>query len=895
MRLPVVLLAVVAIAAAVLAPAYARAAQQSVLSDGLAASPDPGLSFSGESTIGEARQAVAGALVGTPVLGGVLAPPVGGVDADTVVSGGGEPVSARLAYRDGVCGQLAIAGDCPGGPGEVLVSDRTAQAYRIAIGDRLSAGTVVGTYAPVDPTGPYWGRTVYFVQGGFDPASGLPRADAVFTGGESDVYAEPGATVTLTYPLRGLRLDDVPAVRDELPALAAVGGLALTTDLPAILDGIADDQAAIGRAAPVIAVPLFVLAGFVLFLLVAALTEQRGPELGLAKLRGFPAGRVARFGVGPVLMLVAAAAPVGVALGLGVVWLVFRDVELRWPVVAAAAGALVLTGLASMVAARSTLRRDTLDLLRQVRRGRSRAGLVEGAVVALAAASLVVALGDPAAPLALLAPASVAVVAGIVTARLVRLWAARRRYDAIPALLAAARLARRPDGGRVIVVATVAVALLSFGVSAWVVAAQARHDHAVDTLGAERVYTVHADHPAALVEAVRAADPAGGSMAVVRATGQYAGSPVELVAVDAPRLAEVVRWRGQDALASLVAALRPREPAPLPVAGRLEVELAVRELGPEPVRLSALVSAPGEPPRSVSLGTLDRDTRRYAATVPGCDRPGCRLLGFGLGRTGVVGPFTATVQIGSIRSGDGELAARLDDPASWRATPAASLTPGSALTVAAAGTDDVVVEYHDTPAAVPVVLAGDAPADDPAAVEFTFPGFTDQPEPFTVVRSSERLPRAGDRGLLFDLESAVSRAERTVALSDLALRYEVWASPTAPADLPQRLAGQGAPVLRTESMSGELAQLGRRAPALGWWLCLLAAAAAVALAIGVVALYARSGSLRIPEVPARLLRHAVVREYALLLGWPLLVGAVVGVAAAALMLPGLPLVEVDVR
>jgi putative ABC transport system permease protein len=893
MRLTVLLLAVVAVATAVLAPAYARAAQQQVLADGLAAAPDPGLTFSGTMNLGDARQAAGGALAGTPVLARVLASPVGGVDADTVVTGGSEPVSARLAYRDGACGQLAITGACPAGPGEVVVSDRTAQAFGIATGQRLDVGTVVGTYTPVDRASPYWGRSVYFAQGGFDPASGRPRVDAVFTGAESDVYAQPDAAVTLTYPLRGLRLDDVPAVRDELPALSGVSGLELTTDLPAILDDIAGDQAAIGRAAPVIAIPLFVLAGFVLFLLVAALTEQRGPELGLAKLRGFPAGGVARFGVGPVLLLVAAAAPVGVAAGLAVVWLAFGDAELRWPVLAAAAGALALTALAALVAARSALRRDTLDLLRRVRRGRSRAGILEGAAVALAAASLVVALTDPAAPLALLAPALIAVVAGILTGRLVRLWHSRRRYDRVPALLAAARLARRPDGARAIVVATVAVALLSFGVSAWGVAAQARRDHAIDALGADRVYTVHAEHPAALVEAVHAADPAGTAMAVVRATGQYAGSPVELLAVDAPRLAGVVRWRGQDGLGSLAQGLRPREPAPLPVAGRLEVAAEVRELGPEPVRLSAMVSAPGEPPRSVPLGTLDQSTPRYAATLPGCDRPGCRLLGFGLGRTGAVGPFTATVQFGAIRSGDGELPARFEDPERWQASPGVALTPGSALTVAVAGTGDVAVEYRDTPASVPVVLAGAAPADDPAAVEFTFPGFTDQPEQFTVVGSADRLPRAGERGLLFDLESAVNRAERTVALSDMELRYEVWASPGAPADLPERLADQGTPVLRTESMSGTLAQLGRRAPALGWWLYLLAGAAAVALAAGVVALYARSGMPRVADVPARLLRRAAVREYAVLVGWPLLVGVAAGVATAALMLPGYPLVDVQ--
>jgi hypothetical protein len=954
----VALLAAVAVAAAVLAPGFARAAQQSVLTDGLAAAPASaaGLTVTGTGTaaatpaahepVADARLVVDATVAGHPALAGVLDPPVGGVDTEATVRGGSEKgasersgeasdavgvMAARLAYRDGVCGQLTVTGDCPAGPGEVLVSDRTAQEYGIAPGDRLAVrvgsarldATVVGTYRPVDPTSRYWGRTVYFVQGGFDPASGAPRVDAVFTGAETDVQADPGAPVTLalTYPLRAgaVRLDGVAGLRGDLRALAGAGGLEVTTELPAVLDDAARDQRAIGRVAPVVAVPLFLLAWFVLFLLVAAVTEERGGEIALAKLRGFPAGRVARFGLGEVLVLVGVAAPVGVLLGLAMAELAARavlaggvDVELRWPVLAAAAGALAAVVLAVLAAARGTLRRGALDLLRRVpERTRWRAGAVEGIVVALAAASLAVAVGDRTDPLALLAPALLAVVAGLATARLVRRWSALRlrHPGGIPGLLAAAQLARRPAGQRVMVVVTVAVALLSFAALGWDAAAQARRDHATDTLGADRVYTVGADHPAALLAAVHAADPAGTSMAAVRTTGQYAGEPVELLAVDSPRLPAVADWRGADA-GALAAGLRPREPAPLPVAQRLAVGVDVVELGAEPVRLTALVSAAGEPPRPVPLGTLSRGTRQYEVDLPDCragNGDGCRLLGFGLGRTGVAGPFTATVEFGAIRSGGGELAARFDDPEAWLAPPEATLTrAAAALTVAVAGeaaSGDVILEYHETGPAVPVVLAGPAPADDPAATEFRFPGFTERPEPFTVVDRVDRLPRSGTRGLLFDLDHAVSRASRSVALTDSGgLRYEVWASPAAPADLPQRLAAHGVPVLGSDSIGAATDRLGRRAPALGLWLYLLAAAAAVVLALGVVALSTRLGAaarradlaaLRASGVPARLLRRALAREYAALLGWPLLVGLAVGVVAGLLMVPGLPLVETD--
>jgi len=163
----------------------------------------------------------------------VLADPVAGLDTDTLVTGGSEPVAARLAYRDRVCEHLTIAGECPLDGGQVLISARTATEFGLAPGDvvtaRFAGGIerrleVAGTYQPRDPGEWYWGRSVYFTYGGFDPTSGAPRVDAMFTVAEADVQADPGAVVnlTLTYPLRvgEVRLDQVPRLR---AALASVG------------------------------------------------------------------------------------------------------------------------------------------------------------------------------------------------------------------------------------------------------------------------------------------------------------------------------------------------------------------------------------------------------------------------------------------------------------------------------------------------------------------------------------------------------------------------------------------------------------------------------------------------------------------------------------------------
>jgi putative ABC transport system permease protein len=955
--LVVLLLAAVAVTAAVLAPAYTRAAQQSVLTDGLKGAPPSAtaLAATAEGTAdsapvahnatGDVRELMNAWFARHKVLGGLVGRGVAGVDADTTITGRSEPLAARLAYRDNVCANLRLEGECPIDVGQVLVSQRTAAAYGIGVGDRLTlrfanvpggrAHTldVVGLYTPVDQNAPYWGLTGYFAAGGASTQTAATRVDAVFAGAEDDVRLEPGATVSmrLEYPLRAgdVQLRDVDRLRADLSALdgdLGVQDLDLRTALPSILDEVSVDQREIGRTVPIIAVPLVLLSWFVLFLLVASLVDERGPEIALAKLRGFPAGRAARFGLGEVLVLVVLAAPLGIVAGLALVELAARlvlaggtHVELRWPVFAAAFGALLAAALAALLAGRRTLRRPVLALLRRVpARGRWQAGVAEGVVVALAAASLFAALSDRTAPLALLAPPLLAVVAGIAAGRLLGIWSrlrltVARRRGRIPGLLSAAQLARRPAAHRVVTVVTVAVALLAFAATAWDVAAQARRDHAVDALGADRVYTVTAAHPTALMEAVREADPSGSSMAVVRSSELYDGQQIELIGVQAPLLPGIAQWRGEDGgrLSALAAALRPDVGVePFDLDRHVGVQVRVRSLGGA-ARLGAIVSAPGEPPRTVSLGALARGTKEYAATVPHCP-DGCRLIGLSVSRTGSSSTsLSFDIEVRGIRSGTGPVAAAQGDRVAWRAVPERApgahitVAPGSPLRLTAAGVSegDVVVAHLDVPAALPAVLAGRAPAEDDSAKQFSFPGFAPSPpQEFAVARRTDVLPRAGERGLLFDLDYAVRAAEQTAGLADSTqLRYEVWANPNAPADLDRRLADSGVQVLRTQTIAGELDRLGRRAPALALWLYLLAGGAAMLLAIGVALLTAYVGAdgrryelaaLRVAGVRRRLLRRGLLREQSALLGMPLVVGFVVGVGGAVLMLPGIPLVAV---
>ncbi|MEV4512466.1 FtsX-like permease family protein [Dactylosporangium sp. NPDC049525] len=945
----VFLLAVTATTAAVLAPAYSRAAQQSVLTDGLsAASTDAtGLTVGAKGTadsaafkdLAEIRLAMNAVLTKDQLLADRLDLPVAAIDTEVAFG----DVGAKLAYRDNACYHLKIDGDCPDNPGEIAVSRRTATARDLKVGDHLTVRmgpatgghdktfTIRGIYTPTDGDAAYWGRTSYFSAAAGGEGE---RADALFSMTEDDLRLERTATLAtrLEYPLRAdrVRLDDVAGLRDGIQTLGdRLRGeeLEVTTTLPAVLRDIDTDRASIGRTAPVIAVPLLLLCWFVLFLLVASLTDERAPEIALAKLRGYPSGRAARFGLGEVLLLTVAAVPVGIVAGLllvqGAAGALLADgvrVEVRWPVFAAAGIALAAGLAAAVLAGRQTLARPVLGLLRRVpERGGWRAGVADGVVVALAAASLAAAVNDRGSPLALLAPPLLAVVLGVAAARLLGLWSharlriARRRGRIVP-LLSAAQLSRRPGGQRLVVVVTVAVALLTFAATAWDAAAQARRDTADDTVGAQRVLTVAADHPSALEAAVDKADPGGHAMAVVRASQRFDNAPIELLGVQSARLAGVAVWRGHSAaeVGDLAARLHPNVAAPLRIGKDLAAEISVDALPAKPaLRVAAIVAAPGQPPRTVALGGLVKGTKTYRATLNGC-ADGCRLVGLAIGRAaGGSDPFTVSVAVRGLQSDGGPLVPGFDLAGRWQARHSGggaqvSVRAGAALGVDVSGSDpaDAVVEHVDTPDALPAVLAGGAPTDDATAAAFKLPGFSDQPQPFTVAAHAAGLPRAGRRGVLFDLDYATRMAERGASLADNAtLRYEVWASAAAPADLDRRLAAAGVQVLRTETIDGQLSQLARRAPALGLWLYLLAGGAAILLAIGVVLLTAYVGvrarlyelaALRVAGVRAGQLRRAVFREYRALLGLPLVVGLAAGLVGAMVMLPGIPLVTVGV-
>jgi len=957
------LIAAVSVAAAVVGPGCARAAEQSILLDHLRSAPRWLTGFSVESigvagdqtpsvVTGGAGSPTSDALARIPVgyltthaaatmrAGHYYRTPVGGVaTALSLPSIQGDPTTGRLVYRQGYCRHLRItAGHCPGRTGEVLASDRSP--YRVGDRIRVTAGgvdaadagepghttvTVVGRYRVPAAQGDYW-----FDRGFFDAAVYLDqqtevrRIDALL-GSAATVHAlgvaEYHTVADFRLRVERVRLDDVPVLRDRLSAgrrQIEAAGLRATTPLTGVLSDVDSERAQVLTAALLVAVQLVLLCWFVLFGVVRAAIDERVPELALAKLRGLPGRGVTGFGLAETGVLVLAAVPVGVVAGLAGTELYARlglaagvHAELRAPVLLAAAGAFAGAGVAAVLAARRTVATPVIELLRRVppRSGRLRAGITEGALVAVAVAACYELLTGAGGRLGLLAGGLVAVVAGVLAGRLVPLALRRgvaraRRRGRITALLAAARVARGGQAPRTVALATVAVALLCYGAAVWDIAGRNQAQVAGAELGATTVYSVRADSAQQLRDAVRTADPGGrDAMAVARGLYGSGRSTTDVVAVDSARFAHTAYWQpsfAADPPDRLARLLRPPTPAALTVPdGGLGVAVHGRTASPD-LTMVALLSDARRVQHVVRLGRLATGTHRLTGTVRGCP-DGCRLVGFDLYR-GPDAPATihGDVTITALTAG-GRSLARMAVPGQWRGvvsdlgqqvSTVSAAHGGTTVRFDSSGGEDLRVLRADSPYPLPAVGTGRI---GPRRGTMTGPGLYGLDQRYRIVARAATLP-AIDDGLLVDLTDADRAAPDGSAL-DTPMRYQVWAAPGAPPDLRDRLTAAGLHVTGTDTLAAHQARLARQGPALALRLYLIAAFVALLLAAAAVLVTAHLtarplryelAALRVAGLPARVLRRAGWREYALLLGTAVAAGAVAGGIGAALAVPRLP-------
>jgi putative ABC transport system permease protein len=976
----VAVLAVLATAVAVLGPGYARAAEQSVLRDTLRSAPSwqTGFSVQANGTAGKQESdAVVGGSANAPssdalarIGAGYLAreaartmltgryyrPGVAGVQTTVTPDvHDPDPTTGQLVYRDGFCTVLTpVQGRCPAKTGEVLASvrSRVKVGTQVPVKGRVSTGdgapgsatvTVVGLYRPPGSTGGYWFNHGYFGEGVNVSPSGEFRTLDAFFGSEATVRSVGVSRyqTSADFRLRTDRvgLDDLPPLRARLAAgnqRLTAAGLHLEAPLvAAVLDPVTAERGQVALSALLVAVQLALLCFVVLFGVVRGATDERGPELALAKLRGLPGRQVAGFGLAEVGVLVLAAAPVGLAVGLLGTELVTRlalaggvHAELRWPPVLAAAAACGGALVASVLAVRRTVVTPINDLLRRVpvRLGRWRAGMADGMLVIAAAAAGYQLLTGGAGPLGLLAGGLVALVAGVLAGRLVPLvlrlrlrnWLRRQRGGSsgrrVVRLLAAARLARGSAVARTVALVTVAVALLVYGAVAWNVAARNRDLRAATEVGAATVYDVSAPSVPGLLAAVDRADPSGHqAMAVARTIGGFGDSTTEVLAVDSTRLASVASWSSSfgatanagsgsalDA-AQVAARLAPRTAPSLALRGPTVTATVDTSSASADLALVALLVDANRAPHVAVLGQLRPGRTQLTGILAGC-AAGCRLVGFDvyLGPdtpSRVAGKFTLT----GLRDGDRALPAGFTATADWRSASPQFGQPVSHLDATRAG---LTASFDSDSGQDLRILRADTPYPQPAAVvgkigrgagTFHAAGLYGLDQAYRPVVHAGGLPAITD-GVLVDLRTA----DNVTVTGDSVTppHYQVWAAPGAPAGLRARLAAAGLKITATRTAAADRQRLDRQGPALALRLYLIAAVAALLLAAGTVLMTAYLGAraqlhelaaLRAAGVTGRLLRRAGLRENGLALGAALVAGSLAGGAGAALAVPRVPM------
>jgi hypothetical protein len=970
----VLVLATVASAASVVAPLYSRAAEESIVRDTLARADASTLAVQvsvpqGGSQVGlgpasdgsfavqVANQHLTNPAFGTPRLAytgrGKYTPAAGPFK--------GSEVDGQVVERAGLCEHLTLAaGRCPKSATEALFTRRSLQevggklggTVQVELPESVDVDTgaippvltlrVVGTFDPMAVQSPYWAGRPYFSV--YYPFAHIvaresvpPIADPVFVGPGGARLARI-TTYTVDVPVlpNRVRLDDAPLLQRQVQKLrdANVAYL-LSTDsqLPAALGRADDGRELVRIAAPLAVTQLVLLSWWTLFLVVGAATEERSPELGLAKLRGLTARQTRRFGLAEVFLLLLVAAPLGTVVGYlavrGSADRVFApgtEVVFSWPVLltvlVAVAGGLVTAALSS----RQVFRRPVSELLRRVppRRAGRAAGLVDGVVVVLATAGVVQLVSDrggrPSA-VALLGPGMVAVAGGLLAARiLVRV--ARRRTDVsmergrAAGVAGWAGVARRPGTARIASVLAVATCLLIVGVQAWTVAERNRAERSGAETGAAVVLQVRAPSSQALLNAVRAADPSGRyAMAAVQLSSD--NQATQLLAVDASRADHVLEWGAPDAGPShrVSETLHPQLPPPLRLRpGRLEVTVDLQQVqSPSPLRLTARLDEGGRSER-VDLGELRRGRHTYAGQLPSsCAAGSCRLAAVAVDHPGAdIESASATFLLESIAlAPEGSRTAQplvrsFRVPGAWRpgaptvGGPDIQLRPGQSLRVElrAPGGPFAEIVHGDSPEPLPAIAG--AGAASPAASEGGVPvgettGLAGTPLRFLVVGTQPYLPRLGQGAVLVDLGLAL-RLSDDATLGD----REVWLSRDDPADervLRARLAKADIDVLGRET-SGQLARVyAGDGAVLALRLLLVCGAAAVVVAVGALLVAAYVGrrqrayevaALRVVGMRRRIVRAMLLRENVGTVVVALACGAVAAIVASWVVLPALP-------
>jgi hypothetical protein len=853
-------------------------------------------------------------------------------------------VATRLYAVDGACRRLeVVTGRCPTGAGEVMVSSADVATNGWTVGSEvdfterldpnvsveLSEGvvTVVGVYAPPPDEDDFLGAPITRRAGTVIPEVGFATDDWVtspdtFGSAAPTTWHQISSSVVWSLDPDAVDHDDLlrigPIVDGvRLKTLSSSGSLPVlaATDLPGLSEAVATGSEQGRTTVVVLVAQLLVLVAVVLWMVLVGATDDRRAELALARLRGRGRRGAAAYLLSELLPLTLAGVATGVLVSPFVMALVARVVfpvpvplEVTGDFVLAALAAVVAVLVVVLAAARRAVAEPVESLLRGVpaRHTATGAGIVEVATIVFSLTAVVALLtGRLEGPLATLAPSLLAVAAGLLLGRWLgpatRFVSERllRRGRAVAAA-GIVNAVRRPAARRVLAMVVVATALLAFCVDAMVTGQHNRQNAAEQLNGAR--YSLAVQTPVRLndlVAALRQVDPDRQHLTPVVTTTNNGSQTGPTVAVDPTAFPRVAFFPLSSAGEGDWNAIRAPQVDPVLLTGQtLDGTVAstgVRIRGParkrvEDLKVSVQVLTPDAATETAELSVIPTGDGSTSFSAPVPCGAGCTV-------TGIV----VRAPIGSLVQGtvvlrdlvvDGQPFS-LGPPTAWRR--ASDL--GGSVVPASDPAGNLGVLVSSEAATPPTMLSLWVPDPLPALVSGQETGVFAGPAPegqtdLTVAGTLPRVPGSPPGSRVVDLEGVLRRPQG----ADTNVAVEVWADDARVLGRAQtELAKRGVAVDRVTTVEDVRRELDASPAAWSLALSVLVGGAAILVAMLIMLVATATtwraratdlAALRMAGLPDRSLRRLELLGQLPVVVVGALAGAVCGVVAAVLALPG---------
>lgn len=953
----VVVLAALMTACAAFAPLYYRAMQQTLTQSVLGGAPPVAsslqLSAVRPSDFDSAQRVVPPEIVAGQLPEkhrGSFHPPVLGFTGSANIVDQQPNVFGALVWSSEQCEHVELTeGACPEEPGEIAVSVGDAKSFGYEVGDVIEvsgAADVEGRTrpTPLEVAGIYRQmRSDYWLGQTLTGKAGAPAPEP-FSGVQHDAWLSPRLTFTdptlnvdteastaaYALDLDAVGVDEALELPDVVNQLRVVNlspsSFSVTTGLDTLADDIQEqiDQSRV--TVPLLLAQLFLLSVVVLWLVLMAITEQRRPEVALARLRGHSRRGARRLLLAELMPITLLAVLPGALLAYAATWVVGGamlpdplTVELRWPVVAAVAlAAAVLAGV-TLLASRRVAHEPVERLLRRVppRRARWALGTSEAVLVAAAGSiTLVFATGGLDGPAALAAPGLIGVVVGVVLAHLTtptaaglgRRLLARGRVRSGTSMLDAAR---SPATRRIIAIVTIASALVVFSADALIIGQRNRASAAEQQSGAAMVATLAGTDLASTRAALDEVDPSGMQVTPVLRVQPPGDGASGTLAVLPEAFADIALFPGGAPDPSVWSRLAAPDVEPIVLTGdALTVEVtdatltsvrADRTQTPVTIGFDLVHTSGqtlhmdlGELPVGATSATLGREVS--------CDR-GCILTGIWF-KTFPAARMSGQVTFSNLvaePSGTQVPLGPADQWAPYPATSSGSMEPSSAspdeltIDLRNGGISEITLNHVWVPTIVPALVAGSLPPGS-SGNAFGMTGIDGEVQEAAAIGTLDGVPGSPPRTIVADLD-ALERGRQVSSIGELS----VWFA-DADAELLEQvtdaLADRGVAVVDSATVADVRQSYDESAAA--WSLQLAALVGALAVLIELLALVVSAASgwrgrtrdlaaLRMSGVGRRSIRSMAVAAQmpAVLVG--VVAGTLSGLLGARLAMPIVPL------